>query len=220
MSQEKYKPSPEELQSAEEKLTDEQKSQSEEREQAFATLRPPVFNSNSATALLNIDKRLVYTEEISDQVTADGFEPKSEFHTTIVGFRTGKAILEALKRLPSKIKIEKLKQINSLIESTDWTIASKPKLYKISKEYKFTDRKTGSEKITNRTTIIQTLDLSGLNDFYDKLENIVDVKIKRQFPHLTLFTKGTDAESKKGIGIDSEEDFLALNPEPVDFQDK
>lgn len=109
-----------------------------------------------------------------------------------------------------------MQEIQNLIQRTDWTLASKPKLYKVSKDYNFTDRSTGQTISSKRETIIQALDLKELLNFSNSLGQIIGKKLEPQFPHLTLFTKGADAQSRMGIGIDTLEDFQKLNPEPLE----
>lgn len=210
MDQEKYHPSSEDVESAEQSMGAEQREQSVEREKAFATLKPPEFYPNGS-ALLHIDRRLVYTDNINDMAEAEEYVQKGEFHATIIGTRTSKKIMAELAKLPPLEKASKLGEIKRLIRKTEWTIASKPKLYRITKQYP--PEKPGREQ-ESRTSMIQPLELVDFEEFYIKLSGIVGIDLKPQFTHITLFTKGTNPKtSKVGIGLDSKEDFEALNPE-------
>jgi hypothetical protein len=195
-------------------LSDEQRIGSLEREQAYDSLHPPKFQEKTGTMLFDLDQRLLYLDRVSGLAQSEGFVPKNEFHVTIIGFRSGRKILEALKHFSASERDQKMQQIQQLADETDWALASKPKLYRVSKEYQAKNPETGSPETEKRETIVQTLDLENLNNFSHRLSGIVGEDIVPQFTHLTLFTKGTHPErSKMGIGIDIEEDFKKLNPE-------
>ncbi|NVN97039.1 hypothetical protein HXX01_02285 [Candidatus Nomurabacteria bacterium] len=88
--------------------------------------------------------------------------------------------------------------------STDWSYSLLDVFYKVSKEYRDTDK---------RESIIQMTTIPCLVDFYDELNKILKTNLRYPLEHVTLFTKGTDLErSKMGIGINSEIDFFGLNP--------
>ena len=139
---------------------------------------------------------------------------------TIVGLRSCKNITVALKGMPPSERQSRIDQIKALLEDSDWTLSSSPKLWHIAREYTTVNPQTKQEEIEHRETIIQTLALKRLGDFYDRLSAIVGVEIPPQFPHLTLYTKGTDKKtSQAGIGVNTEEDFKRYNPQPIELDE-
>jgi len=215
---------PEETQKAESMLTDELREQSEEREEAYETLQPPRFIEKTGTMLFDIDPRLIYADKIREWAETQGFKPKHEFHVTIVGYKNGKNLKILLSDLSPEERKERLAAIRRLIEETDWTLDGHPKLYHVTKEYEFESKYTGEKQKEVRESIVQTMALRHLNEFYQELSRIVDPDqpgdpnlFPPQFPHLTLFTKGTDPNrARRGIGIDTEDDFKLLSPELIE----
>lgn len=120
----------------------------------------------------------------------EDFDPKEEYHLTVIGFPIGKKIKEASQEVQDKVK--------ELIDNTNFTISLKPEKYKIKKTYK-----TGE-----RESIIQLASVPEINNFYKKLSEILGEELPEPFPHITLATKG----DKMGIGVTSKADFETLSP--------
>jgi hypothetical protein len=58
--------------------------------------------------------------------------------------------------------------------------------------------------------------IEGLEDFYKKLNAILDTNFLTPLPHITLYTNSTRKEKKlRGIGIYSKEKFEELQPQKV-----
>lgn len=215
MNFEKYQPSPEEIKSAEDSMTDEQKKISEEREKSFLAPEGRSFDESKNTLLLDIDKNVVDLDAIRELAEKNGFEQKGDFHITILGFKNGGEIKKALKALPEEQRQDMISQIKSLAESTDWNFVFEPQRYHIAKEYVAPDPKNkGSELREQRESYIQMVNLPGMKTFYDKLNALLGTNLEIPPAHITLYTGGDDKEkSKIGIGINTQEDFLKMNPE-------
>lgn len=89
---EKYKPSQEEISKAEEMMTDEQKTMSEEREASFLSPESKSFDSKNNTLLLRISKDSVDLSGIKETAEQKGYDEKSELHITVLGFKNGAEI--------------------------------------------------------------------------------------------------------------------------------
>jgi len=206
MSIEKYKPSSEEIAKAEGFLNDVERKKSEEREEAFLSLKPPRLNRKSGTIILDLDSRLIDIEQLRIRLESQMFEPKDEFHFTVVGTRNGKKLAGAIKSQPGLSK-----KVGELIRTSNWELGSTPQIYKVTKEYAIPDPKTGENRSESRQSVVQVLDLPGLDAFYRNLNAISSAEIEPQFPHITLFTMG----DKMGIAINSREEFEKMSPEQL-----
>ena len=217
MNFEKYQPSPEEIKKAEDSTTDEQRALSEKREKSFVTPENKSFDEGKNTLLLNIDKSTIELSGIQEMAEKNGFDQKGEFHITVLGFKNGGEVKKALKALPEAERQNALSQIKSLVDSTDWSFALEPKRYHISKEYVTPDPKNkGAELKERRESYIQMVYLPGMKIFYEKLNSILGTNLEAPPAHTTLYTGGDDKEkSKMGIGINSQDEFLKMNPELI-----
>ena len=160
------------------------------------------FPEEKMTLLLNVKKEDIDLKKY--QEISKGFEQKSEFHITIIGFRGGKEIKKALLLLNQSNQFIMIEKIKTLVGETDWDYFFLNVAYQISKEYSNTDK---------RESIIQLAEVPGFVKFYDSLNEMLNLQLEYPLIHATLFTRGTDLEkSKMGIGINSEIDFFELNP--------
>lgn len=134
-----------------------------------------------------------------------------------MGFKNGSEIKKILKQLPTEEQQVKLEEIQNLINSTDWSFTPEEKIYHISKEYKTIDPKNKEVELSEiRESYIQRVQMKVMQDFYEKLNVILGSNLQSPPPHVTLYTNGTDKEkAKMGIGINSEEELLQLNPELI-----
>ncbi len=217
MERKTYRPSPEEMKKAEESMTDEQRRLSREREKGLMTPKGKFFNEARNTLLLDLDKKSVDLGSLREMADKNGFDPRSEFHITILGNKNGGEVRKALKAMPEVEGQNALSQIKSLVKNTDWRFALEPQRYHISKEYVSLDPKNkGAESRERRESYIQMVYLPGMKIFYDKLNSILGSDLEAPPAHITLYTK-SDAEqsSRTGIGINTQAEFLEMNPEPI-----
>ena len=165
------------------------------------------FSEENMTLLLDVKKEDIDLKKY--QSVSKGFEQKSEFHITIIGFRGGKEIKKVLSSMSlsdQKIFIERIK---TLACETNWNYSFINIAHKISKDYSETDK---------RQSIIQIAEVCGLVQFYNDLNEMLNIHLEYPLEHVTLFTRGTDMEkSKMGIGINSEIEFFALNYVPINI---
>mgnify|MGYP001608645131 FL=1 len=188
-----------------------------EQEKSFLSPEGKSFDEGKNTLLLDLDKSTVDLDAIKELAEKKGFEQKGEFHITVLGFKNGGEVKKALKALPEPERQNALVQIKSLVDSTDWNFTFDPKRYHISKEYVSPDPKNkGAELRERRESYIQMVDLPGMKIFYDKLNAILGTNLEAPPAHITLYTGGDDKEkSKMGIGINTESEFLKMNPELI-----
>jgi|SRR3989344_6721116 len=167
---------------------------------------------NSSKLIFNEEEFCLLLDVIQEESTLHDLEKiakqkkllrKKEFHITLIGKKTGEALLEKAMN-SSKIASE----IQELVNNLDWKYFLQKEYYFISKKYS----EPNQEK-EERQSIIQIVRLPDLVPFYKKLNQMFGTKIKVPFPHLTLFTNSTNKEKKlRGIGIYSEKEFYDLKP--------
>lgn len=135
-----------------------------------------------------------------------GLTAKEEFHITVIGFKTGKALSELYAHRSAEEQARIIQALHSLAKEISWEAAPiEGGLLYIEKEYAFRNNK--KEK---RSSIIQLLDMPGMQAFYTRLNAAIGTDFALPPPHMTLFTgNGT------GIGIDSMADLEQLKPQQI-----
>ena len=168
------------------------------------------FDRHKITLLLDILLKDSDVDVVKDIAEKEGLSRKIDFHITLIGSKTGQAILEKLSKLPEEEKEKVILSIEALANDFDWSYELIPEYYSISKKHKSGDE--GGEEL--RKSIIQPIALPDLALFYEKLNELIGSDFDIPFPHMTLFTTSTNEVTKlRGIGIYSEKEFEALNPE-------
>jgi len=167
------------------------------------------FDEEKFTLLLHIDDAAVNFDNISDIAAQNGFDKKNKFHITVIGFKNGAAIQRVLDELPRDEKQKILQHIRSLVARADWGFTFLPERYHIAKNYSF---RSGATMATeHRESYIQLVSMPDMITFYDALNSALGIRLEPPPPHVTLYTKG----NTMGIGINSQEEFLKLNPKLI-----
>ena len=146
-----------------------------------------------------------------------GLLEKDELHLTVIGSDTAEAIMASLNQLTPDKKTKILSKIKALADGTNWEFNLNPEFYYIKKEYNDPDPNNPAQTIPEtRESIVQTVKTENLAEFYGQLQKITGLEFETPLPHVTLFTTSTREDKKKrGIGIYSQKDFAALNPEKL-----
>ena len=175
------------------------------------------FSSESATLILNIDSQIPNLGIKRKEAEQLGLLEKNEFHLTVIGYDTGDEILSAISDLSEKEKEEKINEISKLSESIEWEAVLKNDFYYICKDYNYPDEDDPEVEISEkRESIVQIAEINGMDEFYQKLNLLLDKQFKVPLSHITLYTN-SDREDRKltGIGIYSEEQFEELDPKKI-----
>ena len=167
----------------------------------------PVMVECAATLYLDADE--VDNSHVAERVLAEGYREQTERHVTIIGNSAGLAIKEALDKYSPEQKQQYLDIIKNLLNQLDWKF--KPKdFYHIQKNGTFSG---GGELFEERESYIRVIKMPGMEKLYKNINNLLDLKIPTQFPHITLFSRGERQNPLwYGIGISSKEKFKELNP--------
>lgn len=185
----------------------------------------PDFNHEKFTMLLNLPE-VEIPEKIQETAVQQGYEQKSEFHVTAIGYPNAKKIRQVIKKKNKVNKISNFKEqqkyldkyyreqealledviktLEYLASSINWQDCELTKKYhKIAKEYQGKD---GALEI--RESIIQMVVMPGLEELYEKINALFGTTFAVPPAHITLYTKGTDPETScHGVGLYSENEF-------------
>src|SRR3989338_3391950 len=174
------------------------------------------FDENKYTLLLGVNKNTIDWNALSTMAQKNGFDQKDEIHITIIGFAAGGEIRKVLER-PGVERDNTLRDLHSLIDKTDWRFKLEPKRYHIQKEYIIRDRRgNAADSVEHRESYIQMVSVQALEDFFAELNRPLGINFIPPPTHVTLYTHGDNPErARMGIGINSREEFLSLNPQPL-----
>lgn len=218
MNRERYVPSPDELKIAEEHLTDVQKREMEEREKAFARSKPGVLNEKIGTLLHRFEGQLLHLDRVDEMARTNGYHRKPEFHFTLINNRAGKVVKQALEVLSKDQRQKAIDAINTAASETDWS-ASPGEIYEVEKDYVATDDKGGETSREHRASLIQKLDIPGMQTFYQRLNSILNIQIEPPPAHITLYSKSSDPKNHtRGIGIETQKEMEEVHPRLVSFE--
>ncbi|MFC1687257.1 hypothetical protein ACFL0L_01665 [Patescibacteria group bacterium] len=170
------------------------------------------FDRETLTLLLHINKSTFDLGNLPDLAEKNGFDEKSEYHITVLGFKTGEKIQQALEHLTDQQKEEKISEIQSLVDATDWSYVLKPEKYHITKHY---PKKDDNQIENKRESYIQMVRVSGIDGFFKKLNELLKTSIEVQPAHITLYTSGNEEHATRGIGINSPAEFEQLDTQPI-----
>ncbi len=133
------------------------------------------------------------------------------FHISIVVSVNAKKLHEAVFRQENPEKV--IDKIKELFEKLSWAYTPVSEYYLHENTYtKQNLIDTAEEDLTphTRRTIVQRVDISDLEVFYTKLNEMLGISLPLPIPHITLFSwSDYDAKMLYGIGICSEEEFKA-----------
>lgn len=176
-----------------------------------------IFDRDDATLLISISKDALNLSPLRTVAESRGLEEKAETHLTILGSKTGKAIHHYIKSLSEEQGEKVLDGIEQIAQNIDWQVSFKPVCYYIQKEYKDPAPDQDTEAVPEvRSSIIQMVETQNIQEFYHRLKDLTGLEFELPPPHLTLFAGSTSQDKQqRGIGIYSEKDFQALNPELI-----
>lgn len=170
---------------------------------------PPTF-SNELTLLINVDPTSINTAVVDDYARAHGFEPKADYHLTVIGSRdVVQSLRQRLAPMTPEMQKDLRTKLDQLIELLGHVRLKDGRYYHLVKHYDY------GETPEMRETIIQEADIEGIDDFYAGFLQVAGIELGTPFPHVTLYTKGTSEEHTKGIGVPSVEAFEAMEHTPI-----
>lgn len=149
------------------------------------------FDPKRGTLLLSLGGEENLDPSFTETAVAEGFEPKSELHMTVIGFKQGRLLQKAIKNDP-----ELAEQITQLANNTEWNIQPTGEKWHLTRQY------DGEE--VPRESIIEIVSCPEADEFIESLENITGLGIEEQPPHVTLATRG----NPQGIGVNTADDII------------
>ncbi|NTV21996.1 MAG: hypothetical protein HGB03_00285 [Candidatus Yonathbacteria bacterium] len=177
------------------------------------------FHKETGCLLLDINQDIFSSERnILEGIASEyGLVPKEDLHITVIGNQNGQKIMSILNKKPEHEKDALLEEMHVVAEQTDWSFSLLPTdVYRVEKGYAYKDPETKEPKKEHRIAIVQAVSVPGVDSFFKKLNDMLGTEMAPQPMHVTLYTGGTDPErSKKGIGVNSIEEFFALRPAQI-----
>lgn len=156
------------------------------------------------TLIINIDKPII-DSRISSIAWELWLSPKEEFHFTIIWTKTAEIIASIVDNLNIEEKLIIIDKINVILNKFEFRLTRKNEFYFLEKFY---EEKNPQE---TRKTIIEILEISWIEDFYNELNKILGIKFEIPFWHITLFSSSDNPKNKlRWIWIYSNKQFLSL----------
>jgi hypothetical protein len=161
------------------------------------------FNQENGFLAVTVDMDAYGYETRAVVYKSRRFEPKDELHITILSQQTAEQVSAHLKR-----NRRDSQAVEELIQKTDWSFKKEERLFHIRD-----DEET--------ETIIQMVEVVGLDDFLTSLGNILGALLEPPPTHVTLYMRGTDI----GIGLPTKKALMdklqtEVKPEELEFQDE
>lgn len=164
------------------------------------------------SATIPVDRETLDFEATRAFAWAHGLSEKEEFHLTVIGRRTGEEISELLKSLDPEEHDARLARFQELCISYHPEITWGREYYFIKKDF----TAPGHTVRDIRESVIELVEIGGLDEFYRELFEIIPIPFDTPFPHVTLYTASTRADKNlRGIGIYSEKEFREMDPERI-----
>jgi hypothetical protein len=130
---------------------------------------------------------------IKRRALAEEFEPKNEYHITLIGYATSTSLKDA----------DALRQAVVALTPPD-----KACDYKLDDKLYLIDRPKDLNGVSvPRQSLVALAKSQWVSGFIDQLGERLGQPLPQPFPHITLYTKGDAALPWRGIGIDSQVDF-------------
>jgi hypothetical protein len=156
------------------------------------------FSEASRSAIIPI-YRPDLVEKLQDQALHDGFEEKEEFHVTIL------PTVDDISQVdPKDLQAFRI----ALTGKVDDIRVVEQEVFRINKPKRVGDVIYPRESIIARIHSSSILRMLG-----SRMMNGFGIYVPTPFLHVTLFTKGDNEFARRGIGIDSVQEFMALHPE-------
>jgi 2'-5' RNA ligase len=147
-----------------------------------------IFKDHSRTITLNVPWELGNFKKVENYARTENLLKRDEIHITLIGFPTGRMIPES-----------KFGEIKKMAGEIEWNFKSKV-------EFMFLSKKYPSSEV--RCSIVEMVELTGLEEFYEKFNQLLGINISVPIPHITLYTNSSFDENKmQGIGFTTKEDL-------------
>jgi hypothetical protein len=166
------------------------------------------FNTKTGTLIIRIPTAKVDIEQRCKQYKGKEFEPKEEFHITVIHGRLGEWLMQF-----STANYGFLQSLKELIINTNWT-------YEIGNEYRHVakEKESANEEGVLKVpeSIILNVMVPEIQNFFSRLSDLARKNIPVPiFPHITLYTY----HDRRGIRIYDAEDFNNRVKEIITLKD-
>ena len=156
----------------------------------------PGFN-DQRTVILPFDRRCLVIPVNPIVLDGEPFEPKAEFHVTLIGKRVAGPLLE---RMAHDAAVEAL--LEQAFQAIDWSCEQTGPVHLLSRTRQRPDS-SGRMSASIEKSIVLRLKMPGMAEFYGvlKSQEVIDSSAPVPPPHITLYT----CNYPRGIGVSSVE---------------
>jgi hypothetical protein len=146
------------------------------------------FQEDDAYLILEIDMDEYGYRRQDVNYQGRKFEAKDELHITVLSRDAAEQVQAYMEQEP-----ENGSRIRRLVDETDWSFRKQERYYHVQEDPQV-------------ETIIQMVDVQGLESFFRQVSEWVGRELEPPPPHVTLYMRGTE----KGIGLPTHEEFERL----------
>ncbi len=143
------------------------------------------FDDQTGYLLIRLDKRKFGFADDGFTFNDQTYQPKKELHITILSQDAAGQVQKALGKMPARGR-----QLRELVQAADWSYRKFQRFYHVKDEQ-------------GNQSIIQMVEVSGLRQFFDDLNQIVQSQLKPPPTHVTLYVHGDE----EGIALPDQQTF-------------
>lgn len=149
------------------------------------------FNTKKMSLAVDLSENDL-SSDTSAALTAIGYEPKTEMHVTVIGFKAANQLATVLKSCDESDRTARVEHMKDVVGTTEWAIRRTGQLYALEKQYE--------GEAEPRRSIIELVDCPQVVDVYAAAKEAVP-EVELEYPplHVTLATQGSD----HGIGLNT-----------------
>jgi hypothetical protein len=148
--------------------------------------------AKNATVIWRIDQPHV-RQDLHERILADGFQPKSEHHITLIGTLAAAQVPDLNALRAAVTRREPALRVADLYIDDDLYLVDHPK--------------EAEGVVHRRETLIALARSAWIGVFMDGVSNEIATDIPRPFPHVTMYTRGSSL-ARRGIGIENPQQFV------------
>ncbi len=143
------------------------------------------FDDQTGYLLVRLDKDKYGFVDDALNFKDQTYQPKKELHITILSQDAADQVQKALNKMPARGR-----QISKLVQEADWSYRKFQRFYQVQDEQ-------------GNQSIIQMVEVGGLRQFFDHLNQIFETKLKPPPTHVTLYVHGDE----EGIALPDQQTF-------------
>jgi len=168
----------------------------------------PILHQKIIPSIIELESGYGDVPVVRELAIRENFREQDYRHITVLG-RNIRKIEAAIYIQPDPETV--IEKIRDTAEHLDWSFTLLD-VYKIAQTGDFRD----DGIIEHRLSYIRLIHMPAMEEYYAFLNDMLQLDLPTQYPHITLFTKGEQPNPPYfGIPIPSEEAFNSMSPEKI-----